>query len=406
MIRFGIKIICRSSPNILPNQDENISTSNSPIIFVEESICAYNILIVHQEDVNSYDNVRHLEKEEIYEFFSKPSIIACLSDKEISYQGPYVLKDTEVIQYSTTNYDWLPDIQGLVIVNKRGKGLITTSDTGKFNNLFNSYNWEWKCSYSKLPPKYKPIAYNLSNIPVALKEDIGEGRVYIIPTPDVSIYDYNKYPAFLRQLIDVCEEEIEELERTEIKEPDWVEQYVDPLELKLLGDWTPFYQRYTTLRGARKLFYETGIGLTRIVQFVISAIGFNAEIKEQEAIQDIEIDEDDFYAVIEVTSSKEHWIDISKTRQLLDWCRKCEQRQNKKPKGILISNSYCSLSPEDRDVPFTPKAIEQGEDEGFCLITTVQLYEIFCKFLKGVINKEQIKKLFLDTKGLLNLEGQ
>ncbi len=407
MIKFGVKIICRSLANIHFKQDENISTSSSPSILAEESICAYNILIVNQEDVNSYDNVRQFKKEELDEFFSKPSIIVYLSDKEVNYQGPLIWDGQKRdFRFETaTNYECLPDTSGLKIVNKKGKGLKPTRDAGRFSNLFNSRNWEWKCSFSKLPSKYTPIACNLSNIPVALRADIGEGRVFIIPTPDINIYDYNKYPTFLRQLIDVCEEEIEELGRRERKEPDWVEEQVDPLESKFLHEWFPFYERYSALREARKLFYETGLGLTRVVHFVVSKMGFDAEMKEQEGVQDIEVCEDDFNSVIEVTSSENDWINIRKTRQLLDWCHRFEREQNKKAKGILIANHFCNHPPTQRDMPFTREGLKQGEDEGFCLMTTVDLYNIFCKFLKNEIKKAEIKRLFLDTKGLLKFEG-
>lgn len=404
MIRFGVKIICHSRPNIHPKRDENISTSSSPSILGEESICAYNILIVQQEDVDSYDNVGRFKKEELDEFFSKPSIIVCLSNKEVSYEGPLFLEGTSFKYRTATNYEWLPDVKGLEIVSKRGKGLKSTTDTGRFSNLFNLHSWEWKCSFSKLPSKYIPIASNLSNIPVALRADIGEGRVFIIPTPDINIYDYNKYATFLRQLIDVCEEEIEELGRRERKEPDWVEQHVDPLESKLLHDWFPYYERYNVLRGARKLLYETGLELTRIVHFVVSGIGFKAEMKEEEGIQDIEICEDDSDLVIEVTSSEENWINIYKTRQLSDWCERFESEKGKKPKGILIANPYCDYSPVERGEPFTLDALKHGESKGFCLMTTVQLYKIFCKFQKGEMSKDEIKQLFLETQGLLQFE--
>lgn len=402
MASFRVKIVVSGYPTIEPKQNESISISSSPSVFSEESICGYNILIVDQGNVSSYSDVKQFNKEELDEFLNKPSIILCLSDKEITYLGPFTWVQ---VQLTAANYEWLPDIQGLKIVNKKGKGLEPTSDAGRFSNLFNTYEWGWKCSFSKLPPKYIPIAYNISNQSVAVTADISQGKVFIIPTPEITPYDYDKYPTFLRQLIDVCEEEIQELARRERKGPDWLEQHVDPLESKLLHDWFPYYERYNVLRGARKLFYETGLDLTRIVHFVITTMRFNAKIKEEEGIQDIEICEDEFNSVIEVTSSEDDWINIRKTRQLLDWCRRFEREQNKKPKGILIVNHFCNHPPTERDEPFTREALKQGEDEGFCLMTTVQLYKMFCKFLKNEIKKAEIRKLFLDTKGLLELEG-
>ena len=145
--------------------------------------------------------------------------------------------------------------------------------------------------------------------------------------------------------------------------------------------------------------------MTQAVHLAFNGIGFNSEVKERQGTHDIEVNEEDMNLVVEVTSSDEDWINIRKTRQLLDWCRRYEREQGKKPKGILIANAYCSLPLPERDEPFTTAALKQGEAEGFCLMTTEQLYKIFCKFLKDEIDKDNIKELLLETKGLLKFEG-
>jgi len=405
MTQFSIKIISPGeATSIQPNDDETISVSTNLGVFNRETICDYNILIVRLENAYGY-HVKELDKSELDDFFSKPSVIVCISHEEILYKEYIRVWQRDELGTAVGNYDWLPSIQGLEITNKRGKSIQSTGESDRFTNLFDTYNWEYKCSFTKIPPKYIPIAVNISGQSVALRAAIREGRIFIIPTPAVNIYTFDQYPTFLRLLIDICREEIQELAERERKAPDWVEQQVDPLEPKLFDDFIPLYERYQTLRGARKLLYETGTRLTQIVYFVIVKMEFKAEIKEEEGRQDIEVNEDDFNSVIEVTSSEEDWINIRKTRQLLDWCQRFEREQGKKPKGILIANHFCNYPPPQRDVPFTRDALKQGEDEGFCLMTTVQVYEIFCKFLKGELSKDEIKKLFLDTKGLLKFEG-
>lgn len=402
MTSFRAKIISSDYPSIEPKQNESISRFVSPIIFTKESICDYNILIIRLEDVNDYYAAKTFNQEELNEFFSKPSIIICLSDEEHIYKQPFLVGlEPEAV----SNYDWLPEIKDLKIVSKKGESLESTSEAGRFGNLFNTYQWQWKCSFSKLPPKYRPIAYNISGQSVALRADIGEGRVYIIPTPDININDHNKFSTFFRLLIDVCEEEIEELARRERKPPDWIRDHIDPLEFQLLDNAKAAYDQFHTLYEARGLLYEMSTRLTRIVYFVISKMGFNAEMKEKEGIQDIEICEDDFNLVIEVTSSEENWINIYKTRQLSDWCERFESEKGEKPKGILIANPYCDYPPTERGEPFTLDALKHAEGKGFCLMTTVDLYKMFCELLKGEIGKEEIKKLLLETVGLLKLEG-
>ena len=405
MTKFSIKIISAGEAySIQPNNDESISVSTNLGVFSRETICDYNILIVRLENVYGY-HAKELDKNELDDFFNKPSVIVCISHEEILYKGYNRVWERDEVGRTVGNYDWLPSIQGLEIANKRGKSIQPTGESDRFTNLFDTYNWEYKCSFTKIPTKYIPIAVNISGQSVGLRAGIREGRIVIIPAPDVNIHSFDQYPTFLRLLIDICREEVQELVERERKAPDWVQSQIDPLESKLYDDIIPIYERYQALRETRKLLYETGARLTRIVYFVISKIGFKTEMKEEEGRQDIEVNEDDFSLVIEVTSSEEDWINIRKTRQLLDWCQRFKREQNKKPKGILIANPYCNLPPIERDEPFTKEALKQGESEGFCLMTTVQLYSIFCKFLKGELDKDKIKKLFLETEGMLKLEG-
>lgn len=372
MANFSIKIISYGvASSTKPNKDETISVSSSLGIFSTESICDYNILIVRLENVSSYNDVIQIHKDELDEFFCKPSVIVCFSDRENLYKESSWLPVEQQLWLpppkTAKNYDWIPNGEDLGIVSKRGRSLEPTGNVGRLSNLFNTYNWEYKCSFNKIPSNYIPLACNISGQIVALRADIGEGRVFIIPTPDINISDVAAYPTFLRMLIDICREEIQELAERERAEPNWVQGQVDPLEPKLFNDMIPIYERYQTLRQTRKLLYETGTRLTSVVHFVLNEMGFNAELRENEGIQDIEICEDDFNSIIEVTSSEEDWINIRKTRQLLDWCQRFEREQNKKPKGILIANHFCNHTPAERDEPFTKGALKQGEVKVFVL---------------------------------------
>lgn len=404
MARFRVKIITWAASNIQANPDETVSVSDRISIFKDESVCDYNILLVDLDAVYGHQ-VKELDISEFSEFLGKPSVILCIADQEKFYA--LYQPDPKKRQPQVSNYSWLPGKEKFKVINKKGESLGLTRDSGHFSKLFNDYEWEWKCNFSNIfttPPNYVSIANNITGQSVALRANIGEGRVIIIPTPKVDIEDSTKYPAFLRLLIDLSKEEIDELTDKERKEPDWVEEYVVTEELELRDKIKKLEKEYQTLTEAHKLYYETGKALTKTVNFVISEMGFNSKMREEEGIHDIEICEEDFDLVIEVTSSEDNWININKTRQLLHWCRTFEQEQNNKPKGILIANPYYDLSPADRDKPFTQKAIEHGKAEDFCLMTTEQLYNIFCKFFKDEIDKNEVKKLFLDTTGLLQIQ--
>ncbi len=389
MANFRVKIVGYGVPDVKPAPDETISVDTNLDVFKNESICDYNIVIICLRDVYA-PYTAALDANQLDDYFNKPSVIICLSDSD------------------ATKYSWLPNIGGTKVVSKSGT-TIQTTDTGCFNKLLNSYQWEWYCSFTKLPKKYTSIAQNMSGQTVAARADIGRGRVYIIPnlylhTPD-NKKKVEKYAEFLRSLIDTAKEEVEKLPNREKMEPDWVEHEVDSMELALAEKRAKLEEQYQTIKATRKLFYETGANLTTTVYSVMRKLGFNAELKEKEGAHDIEIREKDLNLIVEVTSSEDDWININKTRQLLDWCRRFERERSIKPKGILIVNHYCNHPPTERDEPFTKAALKQGENEDFCLMTTVQLYNIFCKLLKGETDKDKIKEMLIHTKGLLVLKG-
>lgn len=398
MSEFRVKIIDSATGDITSSSEEDISIIGGVGVLLEESICDYNILIINLDDIYGYYISQAFSiKEDFVDFLRKPSVILCISGREMHLKAE-----------PKSNYDWIPSREHFLVTNKAGKSLVPTDESGRFKEIFISYNWEWKCSFKLSLPAVSPyvsIANNISDQSVALKTNFDEGKIFIIPRPEIDTKDSKAYAEFIRVLIDLCKEEIKELAAREKEEPDWVEEYVVPDELKLRDKINELQQQYQTLTEAHKLFYEMGKPLTKTVSFVLSRMGFNSELKEEEGAHDIEISEEDMILVVEVTSSQDNWINISKTRQLLDWCRRFEREHTNKPKGILIVNHYCGYPPPKRDEPFTRPALKQGEDEGFCLMTTVQLYHIFEKFLKEEIGRDKIKRLFLDTKGLLKLEG-
>ncbi len=398
MSEFRVKIIDSATEDIASSSEEDISIDRDVGVLLKESICDYNILIINLDDIYGYYiSNAFFTKGDFVDFLRKPSVILCISGREKHLAAEPI-----------SNYDWIPGREHFLVTNKTGKSLAPTDESGRFKEIFISYNWEWKCSFNLSLPVVSPyvsIANNISDQSVALKTNFDKGKVFIIPRPEIDTENSKAYAEFIRVMIDLCKEEIEELAAREKEEPDWVEKYVIVEELELRDEIQKLQSEYQTLLKAHRLFYEMGEALTETVSFVLSAIGFNTQNKENLGTHDIEICEDDLDIIIEVTSCEDNWININKTRQLLDWCRRFERERGSKPKGLLIANHYCNHPPPERDEPFTLPALKQGEAEGFCLMTTEQLYKIFCKFFKDEMNKNEIKKLLSETTGLLKFEG-
>lgn len=256
MLRFRVKIITNRICDVQSNQGESISIYSSITTFQEESVCDYNILIVDLRDVSGAE-VMALDLNEFDEFLGKPAIILCIAGEEEIYR-PYT-PDPKKWVPSFSNYGWLPGKEEFKVINKKGKSLKPTEDSGRFSKLFNGYEWEWQCSFSPIPLtpySYVSIANNITGQSVALRGDIKEGRIVVIPTPEIPDYDSKRYSTLLREIIDLSREEIEALTEREREEPDWIEKYVVSEEIELRDKIKKLQKQYQILTEAHKLFLK------------------------------------------------------------------------------------------------------------------------------------------------------
>lgn len=90
--------------------------------------------------------------------------------------------------------------------------------------------------------------------------------------------------------------------------------------------------------------------------------------------------------------------------QLNKWCDRVYEEEMHETKGLLIANAWRVTDPKERDEPpFPDQMLPYCNKRGFCLMTTVQLFNIWCKFKRGEL-KENILKKIMDTNGK-QLEG-
>jgi len=374
-------------------QDEKWVTLDSATYL--GTINKYDILIFDLHTIDFNDVHLYLSKIDFYKFLEKPRVIICISSKNETYQN-------------VSKYSWIPGISDLVIKKGKTTYLSITKEGDKYRALFHKYQWTWDCVFdvvSSLTTQYITIAKNFKDQSVALKARIGNGVVFIIPKPEFKTKITNqlieKYIILFRDIIDICKNEIKELSISNRPEPEWVEKHVAIDEIQLKQQINELSEKYRVLIEAHKLFYEMSKELTRTVSFILRQMGFTTNIRENEGVQDIEICEEECNFVIEVTSSEDDWINIVKTRQLADWCSRFEKERGNKPKGILIANPYSNYPPPERDESFTAGALKHAENESFCLLTTIQLYDIYHDYINGKLNKEKITHILLSINGKL-----
>jgi len=162
---------------------------------------------------------------------------------------------------------------------------------------------------------------------VALKTEYRKGLIYILPPPEDLPYSKTNYISFLDQLIEIGKKQIYDKYKELPPEPSWLQEYVNPLEQEYYEKLLAIKKKYDSIREAHKLLYFKHKYLSEIVFDVLRKMGFNAKYIEEEGYHDIEINEDDFTAVIEVTSSGSNWININKVRQILDFAKNLKMKE-------------------------------------------------------------------------------
>lgn len=153
----------------------------------------------------------------------------------------------------------------------------------------------------------------------------------------------------------------------------------------------------------KKLLFETGDELRNIVWETLEEIGFSVEKndiqKEDGSIKDISK-----VAVLEI-KGKEKSLTTYDARQLDDWIADYTSRKRIEPVGLLIGNHYRFDEPKNRAEPYPPDVIRYVNTRStkMCLMTTLQLFNIFCDVKNNKLNPVEIRKKIMENKGLLTI---
>ena len=204
--------------------------------------------------------------------------------------------------------------------------------------------------------------------------------------------------------------------------PDWAIKFsvprLDKIESKLQKienkinalnkERSEYEKQKTELESYRELLYETGIPLQEIVRKVFTKLGYPP--KPPKFGEEYIIEFNNTIGIIEckgVTKS----ISRRDFRQLLDYVKDYETEpdlSNIKVKGILIANAWRNLKPEDRetkDRTIFPAGgggvIEIAKKHHMALLNTIDLFNIFCKFLDGTIEAKKILETIFKTEGIV-----
>lgn len=286
----------------------------------------------------------------------------------------YVSKDV-------TNYHFLPwsDDTIRTIQNRIGHSIRAVQTAPSWVHEFYNHLYEEMISPVCFP--YTPgEAYSLMSSPrcgcVCLNYKHNMGRILIFPPIKSMLHGEsgssakNALANYLDRLTRFVLNRFEELSEPH---PEWLDSIMVQDESQLREQYECLSNKLDRLYEEKSILAESGYTLTRKIASLLELIGFQTEEKEIQGIQDIEISDGEFAALVECSGRRGNF-SIHKLRQLIDYLIDKEGS-----KGIFIGNPWRDLHPKDRDLSnaFTDGAKRRAESLGICLVTVPDLYRAY-----------------------------
>lgn len=196
-------------------------------------------------------------------------------------------------------------------------------------------------------------------------------------------------------------------------EPDWLPAYPLPGEDALRDELVSLIDRREKLdrkvkeissrleeatKYKRILYTKGRFALLPAVADSFHALGFQLEESNYDLL--LRCDEGDAIGV--VAASEHAAIGLEPYRCLLDWVDRARTEGEGPNKGILVVSGSRELDPKRRPTQFTPELLRGCKSQGFCLLTTYELY----KLVRQALEEREKKALAALRRALLECEGE
>lgn len=144
------------------------------------------------------------------------------------------------------------------------------------------------------------------------------------------------------------------------------------------------------LQKYKALLFEKGASLGTVVREAFCYMNFDiSKYEENEGDEDLIIKSDRGEAIIETKGMGNKSVSLADLRQLSQYVDDAIFK-GRSPRGILIGNPYCIRKLAERELPFPDNVIEFAIKREIILLTSVQLFEILCKYMKKELTYSQI----------------
>ncbi len=295
-------------------------------------------------------------------------------------------------------------------------------DSISVGQLEGAYSSKWKVTY-----RLNIIATNKVNKPLAIEfvtfihhwmnakhsawADLPfehGGNLVLLPVVDI----YNTQP-----LIEVLLRQIKGLEK--IPPPDWVKGIEIPREAPLKSEIAAEKRGLETIESRLKglegslselqrykgLLYETGLPLQGLVKSTLERLG--ASTKPSIVTDEFIIDIGGKEALIEVKGVTKSISKADVAQLSIDRAEHLKAT-GEDIKGILIGNAWRLLPLEQRDThdkPIFPSNVERiAGNHNIGLISTTELYKVFCKTLEEPQYKKEVLDKVINGKGVITFQ--
>jgi uncharacterized small protein (DUF1192 family) len=341
-------------------------------------------------------------RKEFKNFFAGGGLLVCFLRPLFNLTTP---KDKSGKTHTIGNYDWLYRGLGsseLFELTSGGHGTeVNPTDAGlesSFANYFELHSFLWKTTATKFKESVQPtvLATNVVNEAVAVSIKLGSGKAVFLPLCMAS--EANDV------LMRCIEAEVNALKFRESEAPLWTDKYIVPGMEEIHGkiaaldaqiqrlqqEKDQHGQEMQSRRGVRDtLLSRDGKVLKETVQNILKEFGLNAMPGEKER-EDIVIKAGkNTVAVLMVKGTKSN-VQGSDATQLDKWVSAIFEAEHREPKGVLLANAFQDKDPQEREKPFADVMIPYCNKREFCLLTTAQLFNMYCELKRGRVTGDEI----------------
>lgn len=366
----------------------------------------------------SYDDVdlRHFEtdfsarRNQLVKFLRNGGLLICFLQPFFVFNS-----DLEGIPQSISNYDWLSPLFNNFKLKEKHMGKEVVPTIRGLESPFAPYlklqELKWNACVETFDERIKKavnvLAINRENDVVSFTIKLyGKGEAVFLPI--------SSNPDADKLLLECVDKEYTRIFFVEAPADTWVEKYyipgtpqlekeIEELRTKIGGlkqIETTKEREIKKLKSYRDaLLNKKGLVLQNTVIEILNEMDVKAE-PGPEGRDDIVIYEGEKVLVVcEVKGDKKSAGEGDAT-QLSKWVDRVYGEKGYEPKGILIVNAFNEKDVlERREKPFPDQMLPYCLKRGYCLLTTVQLFNIFCEFRRGSIDGKSILKEWIDCNG-------